>query len=196
MVPTRRAVLATLLAAPGLASSGLRRAVAASARELELTPECIGHAEPTVAETEGPYFKPNAPLRRQLASDRPQAERIAVAGFVFDAACRPVAKAMVQLGHADETGAYDNKGFKLRGYQLTDDGGRWWFETIVPALYPGRTRHYHVKVQKPGGRVLTTQLYFPGEPANRRDSLFNEKLLMKIGDPGEGKIGRFDVVLS
>src|SRR5258708_31521680 len=89
MVPTRRAVLATLLAAPGLASSGLRRAVAASARELDLTPQCIGHAEPTVAETEGPYFKPNAPLRRALAPGRPQAERIRAPGPLLCTAATP-----------------------------------------------------------------------------------------------------------
>ena len=34
--------------------------------------------------------------------------------------------------------------------------------SIVPGVYPGRTRHIHVKVQPRGGRVLTTQLYFPG----------------------------------
>jgi hypothetical protein len=32
----------------------------------------------------------------------------------------------------------------------------------------GRTRHYHIKVQAPERPVLTTQLYFPDEPANRR----------------------------
>ncbi|MBI1776778.1 MAG: intradiol ring-cleavage dioxygenase [Proteobacteria bacterium] len=196
MVPTRRSFLAAFLAGSGLAPLALHRAAAQAAPPLELTPECIDHAPVTLAQTEGPYFKPNAPLKRDLAADAPRGERIAVAGFVVDAACRPVAKALIQLWHADESGAYDNTGFRLRGYQLTDDSGRWWFETIVPALYPGRTRHYHVKVQRPGGRVLTTQLYFPGEPQNRRDPIFNEKLLMKIGDSGEGKIGRYDFVLS
>jgi protocatechuate 3,4-dioxygenase beta subunit len=47
--------------------------------------------------------------------------------------------------------------------------GRYRFRTILPALYPGRTRHYHVKVQAPERPVLTTQLYFPDEPTNRRD---------------------------
>jgi protocatechuate 3,4-dioxygenase beta subunit len=39
--------------------------------------------------------------------------------------------------------------------------GRYRFRTILPALYPGRTRHYHFKVQAPEQPVLTTQLYFP-----------------------------------
>jgi hypothetical protein len=34
----------------------------------------------------------------------------------------------------------------------------------------GRTGHYHVKVQAVGSRLLTTQLYFPNEPANLRVS--------------------------
>ena len=59
--------------------------------------------------------------------------------------------------------------------------------TIVPGGYPGRTRHFHVKVQRPGGRVLTTQLYFPGEPLNRRDGLFDERLLLRLAAPASGR---------
>lgn len=106
-------------------------------------------------------------------------------------ACRPVAGAVVELWHADASGAYDNDGYHWRGHQMTDASGRWRFETIVPGLYPGRTRHYHVKVAAPGGRPLTTQLYFPGEPENRRDGLFRKGLLLALKD---GR-GRFDFVL-
>ncbi len=53
-------------------------------------------------------------------------------------------------------------------------------------FYPGRTRHYHVKVQAPGSRLLTTQLYFPNEPANLRDGLFRRELLMEVADAGMG----------
>jgi protocatechuate 3,4-dioxygenase beta subunit len=196
MSPTRRILLSALLAGPALAPLGLRRAVAQSEPQLDPTPECPGTPKPTIAQTEGPFFKPGASSRRDLASDSPRGERITIAGFVVDTACRPVPNALVQLWHADETGAYDNAGFRFRGHQLTDDRGRWWFTTIVPAVYPGRTRHYHVKVQKPGGRMLTTQLYFPGEPENRRDGLFNEKLLLTLRQTGDGKLGRYDFVLA
>jgi protocatechuate 3,4-dioxygenase beta subunit len=74
--------------------------------------------------------------------------------------------------------------------------GRWWLSTIMPAAYPGRTRHYHVKVQRPGGRLLTTQLYFPGDPENRRDGLFSEKLQLAMGDSAAGRFGRFDFVVA
>ena len=63
-------------------------------------------------------------------------------------------------------------------------------------LYSGRTRHYHVKVQAPGSRLLTTQLYFPNEPTNRRDGLFQRELLMRVADAGDGLTGRFDFVLN
>jgi protocatechuate 3,4-dioxygenase beta subunit len=66
----------------------------------------------------------------------------------------------------------------------------------MPALYSGRTRHYHVKVQAPSSRLLTTQLYFPHEPANRRDGLFRRELLMRVADAGDGLAGRFDFVLD
>ena len=93
--------------------------------------------------------------------------------------CNPVARAVVDLWHADERGDYDNKGFRYRGRTYTDEKGRYRFRTIVPALYPGRTRHYHVKVAAGGKLLLTTQLYFPDEPGNRRDGLFRKELLMR-----------------
>ena len=49
---------------------------------------------------------------------------------------------------------------------------------MKPGLYTGRTRHIHVMVQPEGGEVLTTQLYFPGEPGNEADPLFDPALLM------------------
>jgi protocatechuate 3,4-dioxygenase beta subunit len=191
----RRTVLAAFLSVPALPLVGSGTGGAQDAPKLELTPACGDHPQRTVTQTEGPYFKPDAPLKRDLAADRPQAERMIVAGLVLDTNCKPVAKALVQIWQADETGAYDNAGFTLRGHQYSDDSGRWWFTTIVPAAYPGRTRHIHVKVQKPGGRVLTTQLYFPGEPLNRRDGLFDQRLLMRITEAADGKFGRFDFVV-
>ena len=73
--------------------------------------------------------------------------------------------------------------------------GHYRLETVVPAQYPGRTRHIHVKVQAPGRPALTTQLYFPGESANQRDGIFDPKLVMKVRDVEGGKIGAFDFVL-
>ncbi|MEZ5865548.1 MAG: intradiol ring-cleavage dioxygenase [Geminicoccaceae bacterium] len=193
MLP-RRTVLSALFAAPALPlASGVARA-----RDVKLAPTsaCADGDEPTVAQTEGPYFTPNAPLRNDLAGDAPGGEPILIGGLVLDRQCVPVPAALLEIWHADEAGQYDNQGFRLRGHGFADEQGVWWFRTIVPGLYPGRTRHYHFKVQRPGGRVLTTQLYFPGEPGNARDGIFDPSLLMAAGDGPEGRLGRFDFVLA
>jgi len=110
--------------------------------------------------------------------------------------CRPVERALVDLWHADERGEYDNAGFRYRGHLFTDSEGRYRFHTILPAVYPGRTRHYHIKVQAPQRPVLTTQLYFPDEPANLRDSLFRRELVMQIADASNGLAAHFDFVVD
>jgi protocatechuate 3,4-dioxygenase beta subunit len=51
-------------------------------------------------------------------------------------------------------------------------------------------------VQAPNRPVLTTQLYFPGEPENKRDGIFNPKLIIALGDSSGGKAGVFDFVLN
>jgi protocatechuate 3,4-dioxygenase beta subunit len=85
----------------------------------------------------------------------------------------------------------------MRGHQFTDSAGRYLLETVVPGLYPGRTRHIHLKAQAPDRPVLTTQLYFPGEPANQRDGIYNAALLIDMQDAADGsKLGRFDFVLN
>lgn len=113
-------------------------------------------------------------------------------GFVLTRSCGPVAGALVELWHADDAGEYDNVGYRLRGHQFTGADGRYAFETILPGLYPGRTRHFHLKFQAPGERVLTTQFYFPGERDNARDRIFDPALLLQI----EGDLARYDVVLD
>jgi len=64
------------------------------------------------------------------------------------------------------------------------------------ALYPGRTRHYHIKVQAPGRPVLTTQLYFADEAANERDGLFRRELVMRTAEASNKLQARFDFILN
>ncbi len=106
--------------------------------------------------------------------------KIVVTGSVLARDCQPIAHALVDFWQADAQGVYDNTGYRLRGHQFTDEAGRYALETVVPGLYPGRTRHLHVKVQAPNQPVLTTQLYFPGESYNATDGLFNPHLLMTV----------------
>ncbi len=193
-MPTRRHFLSAFVAAPMMLPT-LGHA-AELPQQLSLTPDCGDDDDPTPSQTEGPYFTPQSPEKRDFAADAPSGETITIAGYVLSIDCQPLAKALVELWHADETGAYDNSGFRLRGHQFTDSEGRWWFDTIVPGLYPGRTRHFHLKVQRPGAEVLTTQLYFPGEPDNERDRIFNAALLLDITVTNDGRFGRYDFVVG
>lgn len=189
---SRRAVLG--VGAFGLLG-GLRRALAQEGL-LPATPQCSDADDPTPASTEGPYFTPNSPERRSLVEPGMAGERMTLAGYVLDRRCKPVPNALLDLWHCDAAGEYDNEGYRLRGHQFTDAEGRFLFETIMPGLYPGRTRHYHVKVQAQGGDGLTTQLYFPGEPQNQRDGIFDQALLMDMSENASARIGRYDFVLD
>jgi len=146
----------------------------------------------TPRQTEGPFYTPNTPKRISLVEPGSKAPRLVVLGTVMSADCKPVPNALLDFWHSDERGEYDNRGFRYRGHQFADAQGRYRLETIVPAEYPGRTRHIHVKVQAPGGRILTTQLYFAGDPGNRRDGLYRPELEMK---KGKGEETSFDFVV-
>ncbi len=161
-------------------------------RALPPTPACDDGDEPTVAQTEGPYFTPDSPARRSLREAGVDGEPLVIAGRVLTTGCRPVRRALLDFWQADADGEYDNSGFRLRGHQFTDARGRFRLETVVPGLYPGRTRHLHVKVQAPRRDALTTQLYFPGEPANRSDGIFVPELVMDV----RGGRASFDFVLD
>ena|SRR5687768_7658478 len=163
---------------------------------LPTTPQCTDNDEPTPRQTEGPFFTPSSPERTNLIEEGMPGERVALAGYVLDRRCRPVAGALLDLWHCDAAGVYDNDGYRLRGHQFSDEQGRFVFETIVPGKYPGRTRHYHVKVQAPGRSILTTQLYFPGEPGNDSDGIFDPALLLDIPLDRGPNLGRYDFVLD
>ena len=191
--PTRRRFL---LSASTLAVGWELSADTVLAQQLPPTPACHDGDEPTVRQTEGPFFKPSSPERGDLREPGAPGRNFELSGFVLTKRCRPLGGAVVDLWHADDKGEYDNAGFRYRGHVVTGPDGMFRFRTIVPAVYTGRTRHYHVKVQAPGSRLLTTQLYFPNEPVNARDGLFNRDLLMRVADAEGGATGRFDFVLN
>lgn len=192
--PNRRRFLLT--AGTLAAGCGLYPADEAFAQELPPTPECRDGDEPTVAQTEGPFFKPLSPERVDLREKGTRGATVELTGRVLTRRCQPVPRALLDLWHADERGDYDNRGFRYRGHQFADANGVFRFRTIRPARYTGRTAHYHVKVQAPGGRILTTQLYFPDEPGNARDFLFRRELLMRTAKAGGALAARFDFVLD
>jgi protocatechuate 3,4-dioxygenase beta subunit len=190
---TRREFLAASLAVPGIF---LLRNAFGAARELEATPGCGDADDVTPPQTAGPFYKPRSPERRSLLEPGLQGSRIVLEGYVRSTKCQPVPRALLDFWHADASGAYDNAGYSLRGHQFTDDKGRYRLETIVPGIYPGRTRHFHVRVQAPNRPVLTTQLYFPNEPQNKSDWIFNPKLVIALRDSAAVKSAAFDFVLD
>ena len=195
---TRRDFLWTFLALPGVLGLALgeRPQAMAQAYTLSPTPSCAEQDEATPAQIEGPYYKRHSPQRTSLLEPGMTGTHLVVAGSVLAPDCRPLARVLVDFWQADAQGVYDNAGFRLRGHQFTDEAGRYSLETAVPGLYPGRTRHLHVKVQAPNQPILTTQLYFPGEPSNATDGLFNPHLLMTVQDTSNGKAAVFNFVLE
>jgi protocatechuate 3,4-dioxygenase beta subunit len=205
--PARRRVLRALALSPfalvapsllGLVGCSADAGAAAVATSLDPTLACADDddATPTQAETEGPYFKPSSPERTSLLEAGMQGTPLLVSGAVLTRSCQPVKGALLDFWQADDSGEYDTSGFRLRGHQYADAEGKYFLETIVPGLYPGRTRHIHVKVQAPGQPVLTTQLFFPGEPRNARDGIYRASLLLAVRNEGATRSGKFNFVLD
>lgn len=199
---TRRRLLGAMAAAPFVLSSShlLRFGFGANVEQgttLTPTPQCgDDDDDPTPSQTEGPFFTPRSPKRTSLLDTGVNGTKLTVTGLVVTRGCRPVAGALVDFWQADDAGEYDNSGYRLRGHQFTDAQGRYRLDTVVPGLYPGRTRHIHVKVQAPGKSILTTQLYFPDEPRNTRDGIFHRALVMKMAAAKDRRAGVFNFVLD
>jgi len=93
-----------------------------------------------------------------------------------------VRNALVEIWQVDNNGIYLHsdggdrdtldKNFQGFGRFLTGSTGGYYFRTIKPALYPGRTRHIHFAVKIKGKKSFTTQCYVKGEAANDRDLIF------------------------
>lgn len=152
----------------------------------------------TEANIEGPFYRPNAPMRDGLA-DSPH---LFVSGTVRDPSCRPLADTVLEVWQADADGEYDLRGDRFRGTMRTDASGRFVLSTIRPGRYLNgatyRPPHLHVKVHANGRPPLTTQLYFPGAPENERDPWFRDSLLLTLQPhgchPGPTR-ARFDFIV-
>ncbi len=148
-------------------------------------PVCTSFLEP---QTEGPYFKPDTPERNSLLEEGMQGERLILVGYVLDQDCQPLPRARLDFWQADCSGEYDNADYRLRGHQFTDSQGRYYLETILPGLYGSRPiEHIHVKVQPEGGREITSQLYFPGQPV--------DGLTVTLAERDGDQVGYFNFVI-
>jgi protocatechuate 3,4-dioxygenase beta subunit len=196
---TRRQIIKALAALPIPAAVLSAIGVAPKAEAamlLPATPELEDADDPTPPLTEGPFYKPKSPRRSNLIEFGMQGEKVVVSGKVTDRKGNPVANAQMEVWHADSEGEYDNVGFRCRGHFFTEKDGTYKFTAVYPGLYPGRTRHYHIRVQAPSKSPLTTQLFFPGEPGNTRDGIFLRELVMKVRQEKDRKDAAFDFVLN
>ncbi|GAA5508164.1 protocatechuate 3,4-dioxygenase [Novipirellula caenicola] len=143
----------------------------------------------TPPQTEGPFYPNKMPLDTDndllVINDAitPAVGEIThLSGRVLDAKGNPVRNAFVEIWQVDNNAVYINtndttnrvnqdKNFQGYGRFLTDSKGQYYFRTIKPVPYPGRTPHIHFGVSKSGHRILTTQLYVKGHPANERDGI-------------------------
>ncbi len=199
---TRRRLLAAGLALPAAAVAlryaDLFETEPAAALPLAATPELAdADDDPTPELTEGPYFTPNSPKRTTILASGAAGTRLLLTGRVLTTAGKPVKRALVDFWQCDARGAYDNQGYRFRGHQFTDARGRYQLLTVVPGLYPGRTKHIHVKVQAPRKPVLTTQLFFPGVSQNRADGIYTpDCLVSRWRRSGGRRLAQFDFVLD
>jgi protocatechuate 3,4-dioxygenase beta subunit len=161
-----------------------------------------GDCVETEANIEGPFYKEGAPSRMVLVTEDMPGTRLTVSGRVLAAdGCTPLAGATLDVWQADDAGAYDNAGFQLRGVLQTAADGSYEVFTIVPGRYLNgdryRPAHIHVKASAAGHDLLTTQLYFAGDPFNEGDPFIKDSLIMTPTESGDGSLSAtFDFVLA
>jgi protocatechuate 3,4-dioxygenase beta subunit len=181
---------------PGVAVGGLAVALCAAvaASAAAATAACNGFVL-TPGQIGGTHFKPS-PVRHSVLETGIHGTRLTLSGYVLTSRCRAVRGARVDFWQADESGAYDDRGFRLRSHQFTDDRGRYWLQTILPGPYANRTRHLHVTVRARGERAVTTMLYFPGVAQNAHDPFLDRRLLVRLRIAKQRFLARFDFVLG
>jgi protocatechuate 3,4-dioxygenase beta subunit len=202
----------TSAAALGLGATAFFTVKGAFAEELTRTPSC----------TEGPFYPPRLPLDTDndliVINDSitPAIGEIThLSGRVLTPNGSAVRNATVEIWQCDARQVYLAQGptgadrnFQGFGRFITGSTGDYYFRTIKPVPYPGRTPHIHVKVKQGGREVLCTQLFINGHPQNRTDGIcrgigdaFMRELVMVDFTPIEGvRTGelqaRFDIVLG
>jgi len=179
----------------------------------------------TPAQTEGPFYPVKLPLDTDndllVINDSitPAVGEIThLTGRVLDAKGSPLRNALVEIWQVDAHGAYlhedsDNRDKADRNFQgfgrfMTGSTGEYYFRTIKPVSYPGRTPHIHVAVKVKGRDKFTTQCYIKGEKQNARDGVYmgirdakqRESVAVEFAPLQDSKIGelaaKFDIVMA
>jgi len=155
----------------------------------------------TESNAQGPEYKAGPPSKQgQDFAKGLQGQRLELSGRVLNlATCKPVQGAVLDLWQTNSSGDYDYKGFNLRGKIVTDKDGKYVLDTIYPVrlLLDGnitRPSHIHVMVGVPGQPIITTQVYFEGQPG---DFAVKDTLITKpVTDANGTKTANFDFVVE
>jgi protocatechuate 3,4-dioxygenase beta subunit len=188
------------------------------------TPGAFAEAlTPTPRQTEGPFYPDRLPLDTDndllIVNDEitPAIGEVThLTGKILDTNGEPIRNALVEIWQVDGNGVYlhtadrhaqRDANFQGFGRFLTDRGGRYYFRTIKPMPYPGRTPHIHFKVKPPKSDEFTTQCYVKGQEQNERDGVFRriddkarDSVLVDFRPVKKSKAGeleaRFDIILG
>jgi protocatechuate 3,4-dioxygenase beta subunit len=179
----------------------------------------------TPRQTEGPFYPDKLPLDTDndliIVNDGLTAavgQITHLGGRILDARGEPVRGALVEIWQADNNGAYlhsrtsnrDRRDTNFQGFGrfLTASSGEYYFRTIKPVQYPGRTPHIHFAVKLKGQDKFTTQCYIKGEAGNERDMVLKsirdpkarDSVIIDFVPVKESRVGelaaRFDIVLG
>ena len=170
--------------------------------------------------TEGPFYPDRLPLDTDndllIVNDSitPAVGEIThLTGRVLGVSGEPIRDAVVEIWQVDNKAVYSGRrqrdtNFQGFGRCATGRKGEYYFRTIKPVPYTGRTPHIHVKVKKGGRELLTTQIFVNGHPQNEadmvlggvRDPLDRELVLVDFKPIKESKIGelaaQFEIVIG
>lgn len=161
---------------------------------------------------EGPFYTDGPPFLENnvLAPEGELGTKLIISGRVLNLDCNAfIPDTIIDVWHADDSGAYDNEGYHLRGYVKSNAQGFYMFETILPGKYLNgasfRPSHIHYKITPPGFSSLTTQLYFEGDDSIPGDAAASIKegtydasqRIIPLVENTDGVLeGTFDIIIN
>jgi protocatechuate 3,4-dioxygenase, beta subunit len=143
----------------------------------------------TPKQMEGPFYPVKLPLDTDndllIVNDAITAavgEVTHLSGRVLDSKGQPIRNVLVEIWQVDHNGAYlhdgtsnrdkRDKNFQGFGRFMTGSSGEYYFRTVKPVPYPGRTPHIHVALKMKGREKWTTQCYVKGHAGNEKDGIY------------------------
>jgi protocatechuate 3,4-dioxygenase beta subunit len=115
---------------------------------------------PTRADSEGPFYKPDAPVRSSVGKG------YYLSGVVKSAKdCTNIPGAKIEFWLAAPNGSYDDE---HRATLLADPSGRYVFECNFPPEYASRPPHIHIRATADGFKPLVTQ-HYPEKGSSKGD---------------------------